>query len=234
MRHLLTLLWIQSSPVWTPGVQANRSMGEWGRKIAVQIAGSGVVNDGAGQQAALTRRAIARVKEGDADALHYLYVAYAESVFGYVLSIVRDHHDAEDVTQTVFAKLMRSIQKYEERQVPFAAWITRVARNASLDFLRSKRQIPVEEVRLDDQGSERSNLERAHSLKEALASLPEEQREVLVLRHVAGLSPGEIGERLGRSEGSIHGLHHRGRDSLKVSLRALEAAPTTMAASRSA
>lgn len=197
--------------------------------MSVETGGSARPKDGGQeQQSALTSRAIARAKQGDTDALHYLYVAYAEGVFGYVLSIVRDHHDAEDVTQAVFAKMMRSIQKYEERQVPFAAWITRVARNASLDFLRSKRQVPVEEVRVDDQGTERSNFERSQGLKEALAGLPEEQRKVLVLRHIAGLSPGEIGERLGRSEGSVHGLHHRGRDSLKASLSVLELAPKTM------
>jgi RNA polymerase sigma-70 factor (ECF subfamily) len=50
---------------------------------------------------------------------------------------------------------------------------------------------------------------------------------VLVLRHVAGLSPGEIAERLDKTEGSIHGLHHRGRGALQEALRDLEAAPVT-------
>lgn len=47
------------------------------------------------------------------------------------------------------------------------------------------------------------------------------------MRHVVGLSPGEIAARLGRSEGSIHGLHHRGRGALQQILRELEAAPVT-------
>jgi RNA polymerase sigma-70 factor, ECF subfamily len=175
-------------------------------------------------------RAIARAKEGDMDALHYLYVLHANDVYGFVRSIVRDDFEAEDVTQNVFAKLMRAIQKYEPREVPFAAWILRVARNAAVDSLRARRALPCDEVRTSDEGHEQLSQDRVRSLKTALDELPEQQREVVVLRHIAGLSPGEIAERLDKSEGAIHGLHHRGRGALQTALRELEAAPVTAAA----
>jgi RNA polymerase sigma-70 factor (ECF subfamily) len=175
----------------------------------------------------LERKAIAAAKAGDWDALTYLYSRYSDDVQRFVQSIVRDHHQAEDITQDVFAKLMRAIRKYEERSVPFAAWIMRVARNAALDHLRSKRQIPVEEVWISDNGDEQTSLEYTDALKTALADLPESQRQVLVLRHIGGLSPTEIAERLGKSEASIQGLHHRGRAALKVSLREFGVAPVT-------
>jgi len=66
---------------------------------------------------------------------------------------------------------------------------------------------------------------KPEAVLEALAGLPEDQREVLVLRHVLGLSPPEIAERLGKTESSIHGLHHRGRAALKAALIELEATP---------
>ena len=173
----------------------------------------------------LERHAIAAAKRGEWDGIHYLYVRYADDVLGYVQSVVRDHHEAEDITQNVFAKLSTAIEKYEERAVPFAGWLMRVARNAALDHLRARRQIPVEEVRATDPCDEGLDYERRQSLKEALASLPEEQRRVLVLRHVLGLSPPEIAERLGKTESSVHGLHSRGRATLKAALTELEAAP---------
>jgi RNA polymerase sigma-70 factor, ECF subfamily len=173
----------------------------------------------------LVDRAIARAKQGEVDALHFLYVRFADEVYGFVNSIVCDPHAAEDVTQNLFGKLMTAIQRYEQREVPFAAWILRVARNAALDHLRARRQIPFEEVRVDDEGHEQLGFERSQCLREALRRLPQEQREVLVLRHVVGLTPGEIAERLGKTEGSIHGLHHRGRGALQAALRELEAAP---------
>jgi RNA polymerase sigma-70 factor (ECF subfamily) len=176
---------------------------------------------------ALVSAAIARVKEGDVSALHFLYVRYADDVCGFVQSIVRDHYEAEDITQNVFAKLPRAIKKYEQREVPFTAWILRVARNAALDHVRSRRMVPCEEVRTSDEGHEHLASERFNCLREALDQLPDEQREVLILRHIAGLSPCEIAELLGKSEGSIHGLHHRGRAALQGSLRDLGAAPVT-------
>jgi RNA polymerase sigma-70 factor, ECF subfamily len=175
----------------------------------------------------LVYEAVARAKEGDMSALHFLYVRFADDVCAYVRSIVRDPHAAEDITQVVFTKLMKAIQKYERRDVPFAAWIIRVARNVALDHIRASRQIPLAEVRTSDEGGEQIGFERALSLREALERLPAEQREVLVLRHVAGLSPGEIADRLGKTEASIHGLHHRGRGALRAALRELDAAPVT-------
>jgi RNA polymerase sigma-70 factor (ECF subfamily) len=181
---------------------------------------------GAGRdEDSLVSDAVSAAKQGDMDALHFLYVRYADDVLGYVRSFVRDHHEAEDITQNVFAKLMTAIRKYEERDVPFAAWILRVARNAALDHTRGRRAIPVDEVRTTDHGLDLTDFERNRSLRDALATLPDEQREVLILRHIAGLSPTEIGTAIGKSESSIHGLHHRGRRALRASLVELGAVP---------
>ena len=173
------------------------------------------------------RQALARARAGDLGGHRFLYMRYERDVYRYVRSIVRDDHDAEDVTQNVFAKLMSAVATYEEREVPFSAWILRIARNAALDWVRQRRAIPCEEVREErpaDSG------ERAlGSLREALAQVPEAQRHVLLLRHLVGLTPGEIAARLGKSEGSVHAMHHRGRATLKEALVRLDAAPATFA-----
>ena len=173
-----------------------------------------------------TRLAVARAKEGDQEALRFLYVSYSHNIYGYVRSIVRDDHEAEDVTQHVFAKLMTTIGKYDDRGIPFFAWLLRMARNVAIDHLRANRVTPIETIPDIGPGSD-SNVDQLHTVREALAALPEEQREVVVLRHVVGLTPGEIADRLGRSESSIHGLHHRGRRALQRELRALETSPST-------
>ena len=173
-------------------------------------------------------RAIARAKQGDREALRYLYVQYADNVYGYVASIVKDEHEAEDITQMVFAKLMTKLAQYEQRQVPFTSWLLRLAHNAALDHLRRRLPTPAEEVRSPDERVDRS-ADDAQVVGQALAALPEDQRTVVVLRHVVGLTPGEIAERLGRSENSIHGLHHRGRRAAQQELRRLECGPVTVA-----
>ena len=173
-----------------------------------------------------TQLAVARAKEGDQDALCFLYVSYSHNVYGYVRSILHDDHEAEDVTQHVFAKLMTSLAKYDDRGVPFFAWLLRLSRNVAIDHLRANRLLPTEEV-LDPMATYANDLDHAETVREALATLPDEQREVVMLRHVIGLTPGEIADRMGRSEGSIHGLHHRGRRALQRELTRLESTPCT-------
>ena len=170
-------------------------------------------------------RAVARAKSGDDEAIRFLYLRYKDNVYGYVLSILRDAHEAEDVTQTVFMKLISVIHKYEPRHVPFAAWILRVARNVALDSLRQRRSVPCEEVRESPRPADDVSYDRRWGLKQALETLPEDQRDVVVLRHLVGLSPGEIADRMGRTESAIHGLHHRGRLALRRELIRVECAP---------
>jgi RNA polymerase sigma-70 factor (ECF subfamily) len=178
----------------------------------------------------LVTQAIQRAQAGDREALGFLYARYSENIYGYVRSIVHNHHEAEDITQHVFAKLMRVIGKYEERDVPFFAWALRVARNVTMDYIRSERLIPVDEIRkADREESNPAARGKMDELREALDTLPSAQREVLILRHVAGLSPVEIAKVTGKSEGSIHGLHHRGRRTLAAELASRGMAPTTMA-----
>ena len=173
----------------------------------------------------LVQQAVLRAKQGDAEGLHFLYVRYAVDVHRYVASIIHDHHEAEDITQNIFVKLMTRISKYEQREVPFGAWIMRVARNAALDHMRARRAIPTEEVRVTDPGRPETEPGRGNDLRHALEDLPDDQREVLILRHVVGLSPVEIASTLDKTESSVHGLHHRGRRTLRAKLVELDAAP---------
>jgi len=174
---------------------------------------------------ALVLAAVARAKEGDDDALRFLYLSYADNVYGYVCSIVRDEYEAEDVTQQIFAKLMTALGRYEPRVVPFSAWILRVAHNAAIDHVRARRPVPLAEVHPPDAAGDdgAGSRERFADLRLALDALPEEQRDVIVLRFLVGLSPREIAERIGRSEDAVHGLQHRGRRRLRTEMLALAA-----------
>jgi RNA polymerase sigma-70 factor, ECF subfamily len=176
----------------------------------------------------LVARAVARAKQGDSDGVRFLYLRYADNVYGYVRSIVRDHHDAEDVTQQVFAKLITAIARYEQRSVPFVAWLLRMSHNVAVDAIRARRSTPAAEIFGHDAVCDTAS-DRARSLLAAFAALPEDQRQVVVLRHVLGLSPVEIAERLGRTSSSVYGLHHRGRRTMCAELERLDSTPLTAA-----
>jgi RNA polymerase sigma-70 factor (ECF subfamily) len=176
----------------------------------------------------VVRRLVVDAKAGDREAMRQLYVRFSPHVHAYVLRIVSNRDDADDVTQQTFAKLLTELWRYEPGDAPFGAWMLRVSRNAAIDHLRRSRAVPWEVVPRDGERVDDAPLERRVSLRQALASLTAGQRDVLVLRHVVGLTPEEIAARLGRSLRSVHCLHHRGRAAACSALDELGSAPATV------
>src|SRR4051812_32913450 len=129
----------------------------------------------ADDRAEVVRQAVAAAQEGDVDAFRYLYVRYADDVYRYVRRIVRDPHEAEDVSQQVFVNLMTGINKYEQRgDAPFLAWVLRVARNVAVDHLRRLRELPSDDVEGSaiDPPDDLLRRDRSLALRDALALLP--------------------------------------------------------------
>lgn len=187
---------------------------------------SGTALDDSPETMSKTRYAVVRAQGGDPEAVRFLYVSYSDNVYGYVRAILHDDHEAEDITQQVFAKLMTTLVRYDERGVPFFAWLLRMARNAAIDHLRANRTTPMETV-LDPDAISGADLDQVATLRAALAVLPDKQREVVILHHLAGLTPEEIADRMGRTKRSVHGLHHRGRRTLQRELERLDSSPFT-------
>lgn len=175
-------------------------------------------------------RAVIRAKQGDRAAMRFLYLRYADNVYGYARSIVHNDHDAEDIVQQVFTRVLTAINSYEQRSVPFSAWLLRITHNTAIDHVRRRRPALDETHVADGQRPHYEISQLRGVLRDALAELPAVQREIVVLRHLGGYSPGEIADRLGRSEDSVHGLHHRGRRALQAALTHAGAAPSTIAA----
>ena len=83
---------------------------------------------------------------------------------------------------------MSVIQKYQPREVPFTSWLLRVARNVSLDICAGG-GLPCEEVHEPTREHDDAGRDRRWGIEQALAALPEEQREVVIMRHLVGLTP---------------------------------------------
>ena len=112
--------------------------------------------------------------------------------------------------------------------VPFAAWIIRVAHNVGVDHMRHAARHPLRGgARVPTTEATTSPQNRSTSCRRRSPRCPDEQREVVVLRHVVGLTPGEIANCIGPDRDSMHGLHHRGRGALQAELSSRESAPST-------
>ena len=182
-----------------------------------------------GRAAVTLRRTVQRAQAGEVSAFQQIYEQYSSIVYSAAMRVVRDPHEAEDVTQQVFAKLMTSIGQYQERSQPFTHWLSRVARNAAVDHIRRRRPVPMEDAGTMVEARPTATPDMLDSLKAALRTLPEEQRKIVLMRHLIGLSPDEIAERTGRTTASVNGLHFRARRQLRMELTELGLAPSTYA-----
>lgn len=126
--------------------------------------------------------------------------------------------DAEELTQEVFLRIVRSVGGYEDREKE-KAWVFRIARNVWLDRLRSRqRDPPCQELEGHDLESGASQVTRI-ALDQALDSLAEPEREAFLLREAGGLGYAEIAEVTGTSPGAVRNRIHRARLALRQHLR---------------
>src|SRR3954470_10743835 len=135
---------------------------------------------------------IQRAAGRDTAAFNQLYSQTAAGIRRYVRTIIWNPWDAEDVTQEVFVKIFTSLDQYDPHRAPFSAWTLRVARNAAIDHMRRHRGEPGHaEV---DQRAAVDDAARScgESLRLVLGELNHNQREILVLRALAGFTPSEV------------------------------------------
>ena len=169
-------------------------------------------------------RLVAEAKAGDRDAFGRIFDAYAVPIHRFIASRVNSPSDAEDLTQLVFVKALEALPRYESRGVPFGGWLFRLARNAIIDQVRTRKDhlslVAAVTRETDDPGPEaqaalQDDLDRVAL---ALRDLTDDQREVIELRFFAGLSVFEAAEAMGRQEGTIRGLQFRAIAALRRSL----------------
>jgi RNA polymerase sigma-70 factor, ECF subfamily len=165
----------------------------------------------------------------DLDGLRCLYRCHALEVYVYVRRIVPNHHDAEDVTQQVFLKLTTQLWKHDAQHPRSSAWMLRVARNTAIDHLRRDRLVLLAEPLEPELAADSADPDRGTSLREAFDRLPKAQREVLLLRAVAGLTPSEAAELLGKTQGAVNISYHRARLAARRTLESRGWRPVTSA-----
>jgi RNA polymerase sigma-70 factor (ECF subfamily) len=169
-------------------------------------------------------RLVANAKRGDSQAFGQLFDEYAGPIHRFIASRVNNPSDAEDLTQLVFVKALEALPRYEARGIPFGGWLFRLARNAIIDQIRTRRDhLPLVTAltrETDEAGPEaraalRDDLDR---VAQALTELTDDQREVIELRFFAGLSVLETAVAMGRQEGTVRGLQFRAIAALRRSL----------------
>jgi len=162
--------------------------------------------------------------DGDQAAFTQLYNQNFDRIHRYIYVKVRNPAEAEDLTQDVFIKALESIGSYKWRDLPFAAWLFRIAHNRVIDHVRKQ----AKEKRADLNEAYAKSTEdpvqmternfEVHQLKQAMEQLPDAQREVATLRFIGQLSISEVARTLGKSEGTVKALQFNATASLRKAL----------------
>jgi RNA polymerase sigma-70 factor (ECF subfamily) len=171
---------------------------------------------GGADSTAAVRRLVARAQAGDRRALEELYLLHFDRVYSYLHMSVGNRHDAEDLTNQTFVKMLESIGRFEWRKVPISAWLFRIAHNLAMDHFRASRRMqPEEELPEPEDAAEHSAEEEAfqaigrHSMLAMIENLSHDQQQVLTLKFVFNFGNSEVATILGKTEGAIKSLQHR-------------------------
>jgi RNA polymerase sigma-70 factor (ECF subfamily) len=168
---------------------------------------------------------IARAKE-DPEAFGALYERYVDKIYNYIYYRVGNKQNAEDLTARTFYKALKHLPGYEDRGAPFSAWLYRIAHNLVANWHRdhSRRQM----IALDNlvlrapkergPASKTEKMDEEDVLMEAVRRLADDRQQLIVLKHVEGMTNAEIGEVMGRTEGAIKSLYHRALVALREEL----------------
>jgi RNA polymerase sigma-70 factor, ECF subfamily len=170
------------------------------------------------------RRLVGAAQAGDLEALSTLYDTHINQVYRYALARLGNVHDAEDVAEEIFLKMLNGLPGYEWRKIPFAAWLMRIARNEVINFARrnGKRaqdgELPEDLVdrRNHDPAEETERILALEDLRTAVSQLPEAQRDVIILRFASGLSVADTAKALGKNENNVKVLQHKAMQRLQV------------------
>ena len=177
-------------------------------------------------------RKLAELAKSDPESFGRLYELNYDQIFAYVLKRTASTQVAQDITAETFFKALKNIQNFKWHNVPFSAWLYRIAINEinlwhrkksyksiSLDGLKDKGFEPISDDDMEEELLKaQQSLERHEQymlIQKELELIPAKYREVIALRFFAGKQLSEISQILGKPEGTVKSLLHRGLERLK-------------------
>ncbi|MBL7209352.1 MAG: sigma-70 family RNA polymerase sigma factor [Dehalococcoidia bacterium] len=165
---------------------------------------------------------IQRAVQRDKAAFATLYDNCVDQVYRHVCYRVSNRIDAEDITQEVFIRAWKAINKYKRTGAPFVTWLLAIAHNLIVDHYRAtKKHVSLEEAETSNPTAETSPEAMAEAslnkdyVRHAVLKLKGEKQKVILMRFIDGLSYGEIARALNKSEGAVRVIQYRALNDLR-------------------
>jgi RNA polymerase sigma-70 factor, ECF subfamily len=154
---------------------------------------------------------------GSASDLEALFRTHWPRAYRAAYLVVHDAAAAEDIAQEAFLAAVRALDRFDRRR-PFGPWLHRIVVNRSIDWARARslrREVGDEALDAAEARSEPPRHAVSEEVTAALATLPPDQRAVIVMRYLLEYSPGEIARMLGLPRGTVNSRLRRGLDALQ-------------------
>jgi len=168
---------------------------------------------------------IARAKQ-EPEAFGALYDRYVDRIYNYICYRMGNDQDAEDLTARTFYRALDHFQGYEDRGAPFSAWLYRIAHNLVANWHRDhsrRKMIAIDDLVLSapkgkGPAATTEKGDQEDLLLSAVRRLAPDRQQLIILKHVEGMTNAEIGQVMGRTEGAIKSLYHRALVALREDL----------------
>lgn len=159
---------------------------------------------------------ILAAKNGDRAAFAKLYEQNVRQIYAYVRQRVSEDEIAEDMTSDVFVRAIETLDRYEQRGVPFLGWLYHIAHGLVVDYYRRQKkrstEQPIEDIPLvaehNPEAAAFANI-RQEDLLQVIRQLTEEQQQVIMLRFIQGYNLSETAELMGKKPNAIKALQFR-------------------------
>jgi RNA polymerase sigma-70 factor, ECF subfamily len=161
--------------------------------------------------------------QADRAAFGALYERYVDRIYSYLLYRTAERADAEDLTARVFFQALQRLSGFEERGLPFAAWLFTIAHNLVANYHRDRSRrptAPLEAAGHPAAPAPFASPEEIATVRQAVGELSDERQHLILLKYAQGMSNAEIGRAMNRSEGAIKSLLRRTLDQLRRNIDA--------------
>ena len=151
--------------------------------------------------------------------IEWIYTEYSGKVMGYIRGKVRSYADAEDLCSEVFEKVYKKFGEYDGEKAAVGTWIYAITRNTLIDHYRKNKPSEELDENIADGSSVEEGILQTESLSElaaALGQLPQELRDIMVLRYYDGKPLTEIADMMGLSYGAIKLRHQKALNMLRM------------------
>ena len=150
-----------------------------------------------------------------------LYEEYYDRITRYAYVHIGDRNDAEDIAGETFLRALKTLDSYQERGVPMQAWLFKIAHNLIVDYLRKKTKIKIQAIDItplaDDEDptvmvEKKVQLEK---VKKAMINLTDDQREVIGLRFLGGMTSREVAQVMNKNDGAVREMQRAAIERLR-------------------